>query len=108
MVLFVDRSHAFDQAVGARIRRHRVGQELTQQQLADLLQLARTSITNVEGGNQPLSAWLLWRIADILRCTPMDLLPTHAEVPETNILELPNDLTPKSRDVINRLANVSQ
>jgi transcriptional regulator with XRE-family HTH domain len=104
----MDRSDAFDQAVGARIRRRRVGEGLTQQQLADRLQLARTSITNVEGGNQPLSAWLLWRISDILRCSPMDLLPTPAEVPETDDRALPSDLTPKSRDVINRLARVSR
>lgn len=104
----MNRSLSFDRAVGTRLRKWRVDGGLTQQQLAQRLSIARTSVTNIEAGRQPLSAWLLWRISDLLERSPSDFLPSAAEVLESHDRPLPTDLTPKSRDVINRLAQTSR
>jgi transcriptional regulator with XRE-family HTH domain len=100
----VTTSTTFDQAVGVRVRRLRSSRHLTQEQLAQHLSLARTSVTNIEAGRQPLSAYLMWRLADILACPIEDLLPRPDELASADERQLPTDLTPRSRDVINRLA----
>jgi transcriptional regulator with XRE-family HTH domain len=77
---------------------------LTQEQLADDVDLSRTSITNIEQGNQPVSAWLLWRLSAILGCSVADLLPSVDEArPPTR--PLPSDLPPRVADVVRRLAD---
>ena len=93
----------FDHAVGVQVRRRRTTEGLTQDQLARRLSLARTSVTNIEAGRQPLSAYLLWRLIQVLNCDFEDLLPAPGDVDEET-RPLPTDLTPRSRDVINRMA----
>jgi transcriptional regulator with XRE-family HTH domain len=55
-----------DDEVGAEIRRLRTERGLRQQDLAELVGLERTSITNIEAGNQTLLLPVLRRIADAL------------------------------------------
>jgi transcriptional regulator with XRE-family HTH domain len=93
----------FDQFVGSRLRELRIARGLTQDQVARPLGLARTSVTNIEAGRQPASGWLLWRIAQLLSTEVAALLPESPD-PLPPEAVLPNDLTPKSRDVINRLS----
>jgi transcriptional regulator with XRE-family HTH domain len=101
----VDRTAAFDQVVGSNVRSRRRAKGVTQAELAGSLGLARTSITNVEAGRQPLSAWQLWRIAEVLETDLRGLLPQPLDLQSAHNgqRELPSDLTPKSRDVIRRL-----
>lgn len=64
----------FYEALGARIRLRR-DKRLTQQELAHLVGLSRTSITNVERGRQRLMADQLLAVARALETTVDDLLP---------------------------------
>lgn len=62
-------------AIGERIRKHRIAYGLTQVQLAELLSLSRTSVTNIEKGRQKLLVHTLAEIASILEVDVSDLLP---------------------------------
>lgn len=66
-----------DRELGKRIRAAREGTtpRLTQDVLAQRSGLARTSITNIETGNQQPTLHALWRIADALDRSPCELLP---------------------------------
>lgn len=61
--------------VGQRIRERRVQRGLTQNQLAELLSLSRTSITNIESGRQKLLVHTLVELAVILEIDISRLLP---------------------------------
>lgn len=48
---------------------------MSQEELAGRVDLARTSITNIERGTQPVSLGLLYGLSDALGCEPAQLLP---------------------------------
>jgi transcriptional regulator with XRE-family HTH domain len=48
---------------------------MSQEAFAKAVGLSRTSITNIEGGRQPISLHTLYFMADILGVEPADLLP---------------------------------
>ena len=83
--------------VGQRIRMLREERHLTQEELATLVALARTSITNIESGRQKLLLHTLYDIAIALAVEPTHLLP---KVPDTPQQELPADLPDAERDWI--------
>lgn len=62
-------------SIGARIRTTRQQRGLTQQALADAVELTRTSINNIEFGRQRLSIQMLYDIAEVLHVAPKSLLP---------------------------------
>lgn len=62
-------------ALGERIRNVRRKLPLTQEQLAASLGLSRTSITNIEGGRQPVLIHTLYAIAAELHVDVSVLLP---------------------------------
>lgn len=64
--------------IGEKIRSFRHG-KMSQQQLADKLNLTRTSITNFETGNQRVQIDTLWKISDFLDVTIQELLPTKED-----------------------------
>lgn len=68
---------AFYQEVGRRIREARKRRKplLTQEALADMVSLTRTSITNVEKGRQKFLLHTLADIAAALQVEPASLLP---------------------------------
>lgn len=61
--------------LGEQIRKRRDALGMTQSNLAAHLGLSRTSITNIEGGRQPLQVHQLYRVAAVLRVGVTDLLP---------------------------------
>ncbi len=63
--------------LGKRIRKARINQNLTQKQLAELLSLNRTSITNMERGIQRLLAHTVVTIANELKVPVETILPTR-------------------------------
>lgn len=69
---------AFYEDVGRRIRDARLKRKprLTQEGLANLVSLTRTSITNVEKGRQKLLLHTLADIAAVLHVEPGSLLPS--------------------------------
>lgn len=66
--------------VGAAIRKARISKGLNQQELADLVDLRRTSIVNIEGGRQRLPLTTLYDIADALGVQAVSLLPRNEDV----------------------------
>jgi transcriptional regulator with XRE-family HTH domain len=70
-------SESFYQEVGRRIReaRRRRKPPLTQEGLANLVSLTRTSITNVEKGRQKFLLHTFMDIAAVLQVDPAALLP---------------------------------
>lgn len=62
--------------LGLLIRKARVKAGLTQQQLADALLISRTSLTNIEIGNQRLLVHVLIDVANSLGTKPIQLLPS--------------------------------
>jgi len=72
------------QALGLRIRKLRELRgssrgRMTQAELAELVGLERTSITNIERGNQKVPLHVLFRICDALDARVSDALPTLTE-----------------------------
>jgi transcriptional regulator with XRE-family HTH domain len=84
----------FYAALGARIRMLRDQRDYTQQELADLVGLKRTSITNVERGTQRLMADQLLAVARALDTRLEDLFygvssEETAERPQVDKAEMP-------------------
>ena len=70
----------FYAAVGGLIREARESRGVTQEALAALVSLSRTSLTNIERGRQKVQLHTLCRLAVALEVTPGLLLPE--DVPE--------------------------
>lgn len=71
--------------VGQKIRQLREAQtggraRLTQAELAEMVGLERTSITNIERGNQKVPLHVLYRICEALRAPISDVMPRAADV----------------------------
>jgi DNA-binding XRE family transcriptional regulator len=85
------------QLLGERIRKLREGREapggrMTQADLAALVDLERTSITNIEKGVQKLSLHVLYKICGVLDANVLDILPRPAEVAQEQALPLMTEL----------------
>ncbi len=63
--------------LGKRIKTLRKQAELTQQGLADALDLPRTSLTTIEAGKQGISVYLLFELARVLNVGINDIVPNH-------------------------------
>jgi transcriptional regulator with XRE-family HTH domain len=63
---------------GRRLRKARAKATLTQEGLAQRVGLTRTSITNIEQGNQHVGLHLLYQLAKAVGVPPVDLLPDEA------------------------------
>jgi transcriptional regulator with XRE-family HTH domain len=78
------------QALGERLKAHRespaLAQKLTQAKLAAEVGLERTSITNIERGNQKVPLHVLYRICEVLQVPIGDVLPSPSEI-KTKYLE---------------------
>ena len=61
--------------IGLRIKASRESLCMTQEQLAELVNISRTHLSNLEQGKNTISLDLLMRIAKHLRTSPADLLP---------------------------------
>lgn len=76
---------AFYTELGRRIREVRQKRSLTQEALASLVSLTRTSVTNIEKGRQQVLVHTLAEIAAALKVSPESLLPTS--IPSTQPLD---------------------
>ncbi len=66
--------------IGAAIRTARMAAGISQSDLATRSGLRRTSIVNIEGGNQRLPIATLYDIADVLGVQAVSLLPRNEDV----------------------------
>lgn len=74
--------------IGEQLRTHREKRGMTQQELADLVSLERTSITNIERGKQKLPIHVLFCVCDALGVSPSDVMPRIEQVAERPQLQL--------------------
>lgn len=102
--------------LGARIKKLREGEDgrsrLTQAELAGKIGLERTSITNIEKGNQKVPIHVLYKLCEVLKVDVSSMLPTLAEVQENemtfqdvNIGMVTTKLTPLAAQVIKNLVS---
>lgn len=79
---------------------------MKQETLAGLLGISRGSLANVETGRQSVLVHQLYKFADALQLTPLDLLPLPLIDPlriEATELPLPSDLKAQQKEQIARL-----
>jgi transcriptional regulator with XRE-family HTH domain len=69
----------FYRLLGALVREQRRAKGVTQEQLAELLAINRTTLVNIEKGRQRLAVHQLVRIADHLGCPLAVLIPNQQE-----------------------------
>lgn len=70
----------FYDELGANIQKHRKGRDLSQDALAKLVGLTRTSLTNIEKGRQHPPLHTLCEIAEQLKVDVSELLPRSAPI----------------------------
>ncbi len=88
-------------SMGILIRQARERIGLTQEELALAISLSRTSVTNIENGNQKLLVYTLFGIADALNVRIMDLIPQEPIIepvfPNIDAL-IPENLSENEKD----------
>jgi transcriptional regulator with XRE-family HTH domain len=97
----------FYSTIGQKIRERRSERGLTQAQLAKLLSLSRTSVTNIESGRQKLLVHTLVQIASVLNMEANALLPnvTTSEKTITNEALL-EELSASDRQFISQIVTI--
>lgn len=86
-------------SLGGNIRRERAKREMRQAELAELVGLSRTSITNVELGRQGLAVHQLFEFADALGVGAAELLPDRLSAK-------PEEQTPVSPEISDWVATL--
>lgn len=81
-------SQEFYLEVGHRVRQARQKIGMSQQALASLVSLTRTSVTNIEKGRQKFLAHTLLELALALQVEPETLLPNKQDNSETELDDL--------------------
>lgn len=78
-------NHQLYRLIGERVKRIRETQtpRMSQEELAGILGLTRTSVTNIERGNQKPTLDTLYRLCEHFRLEIRELIPTAAEVTRT-------------------------
>lgn len=85
---------------GRRIREIRKAQGISQQRLAAVVGLSRTSITNIEKGRQKVLLHTLDSIAGALGTGLRDLLPERPSAASKLERQLPKDVSPTLKKLI--------
>lgn len=86
MTVKIDKQDKFYVELGRRIRSARLHYNLTQEQLADLVSLSRTSITNIEKGKQKILTHTLVDLAEKLKVPIDKLIPLSIQMTENEKL----------------------
>lgn len=84
--------------IGKNIKKQRQLKGLAQDNLADLISLSRSSVSNIELGNHPPSIFVVYEICSVLNCSLLDILPS---VTEHDFFA--NDIENKYKDIIDAL-----
>ena len=64
-----------NRGVGQRLAQTRKRARLTQKGLADLVDMSRASIANIEAGKQGIQIQMIFELAEQLQVPPSDLIP---------------------------------
>ncbi len=90
--------------VGQKVERQRLKARLSQTQLAQLCDLARGSIANIESGKQRPTLHTLWSLADALSVDMRSLLPS----PDEFLMSETGNANPKITGRLKKVAGESQ
>lgn len=83
-----DERNEINTRFGQLLSRRRKKAGVSQEKLAKILGLTRTSVTNIESGRQPIQLHTLYAIADAIGVNPTDLMP--------NVSKYPNKIIPSN------------
>ncbi len=78
---------------------------LTQEKLAKAVGLQRTSMTNIEGGRQPLAVDVFVQLASVLGCEPAELLPIRGGSIVGRAKAKIDSLEPAKREWVSQIMN---
>jgi len=76
------------QSVGQRLRARRNDLGMSQADLGEAVGMLRTSIANIEAGRQRPPLHILYRLCAALDLEVEQVLPSHAEISATPIIEV--------------------
>jgi DNA-binding XRE family transcriptional regulator len=95
--------------IGERIKKQRIEKNFNQSDLADIVAINRTSISNIEKGRHQPPLHLIYRIGKALEVDIESLLPTLNELNDEssvfNILQNTRSISDKARTEIKNLFN---
>lgn len=95
--------------LGKRIREARKGAGLTQAELASLISLSRTSVTNIELGRQHILLHTLYDMASALGREVTDLMPEMKPESREDLTErIPDGLDEREREWIESLVSTTK
>jgi len=92
-------------SVAAQLKKARIDHDLLQEDLAALVGVKRTSISNIENGRQALSLRLFCEIADALSENPGRLLDRATKQQSTSSVSRSEVRDAKIREIINKTLN---
>jgi transcriptional regulator with XRE-family HTH domain len=110
----MDFKSALYQIIGSRIKQRRIDLDLSQEALAQKIDLARTSVSNIEIGRQQVTLSVLYDICQELETNIHTILPTFNDVKNSfslqddyhEILMNKNLNTSSKEDIKNLLENL--
>lgn len=85
--------------IGARVQERRKKKGYSQEQLAAGIGLTRTSVVNIEKGNQCMTIEGLLKCCAVLGCEPKDLLPPTPKVITKEIVKFKRVVESKTLNV---------
>jgi transcriptional regulator with XRE-family HTH domain len=97
---FLNEDGEFYAKLGKNVRSAREDKGITQEALASLVRLTRSSVANIERGRQKMLAHTVVRVADALSVSTAELLPPPAPRVAGELDELLRGRTPTERDWI--------
>jgi transcriptional regulator with XRE-family HTH domain len=83
--VLVDYSAAVNMAFGAKLRRARRSQNITQGELASRVNLSRVTVATIEGGKQNTQLHHVFLFAQALDVPLQELIPNHGEVEKQRV-----------------------
>ena len=87
----------FNEALGANIAGKRKQRRMTQQAITVEIGVHRNAIARWEAGTHPVPLWMLLRIADILSCNHLALLPPRAYTWGSDLALMQHERDPLTR-----------
>ena len=98
----MDSTEQLYSSIGERIRMARLRAKFSQHELGEQVGLTRTSITNIESGQQKIQVHTLYAIADALNVEVADFLP-NVKMEENTIHHLVVDRSVIGEDGLEKL-----
>ena len=90
--------------IGERIRKIRKEQKLTQENIAQEINISRKEIINIEKGKRGLSLETLINICNVLNCTPNDLFNKYINKIKNAKKPISFYLTDENKLVVNKFS----